>query len=38
VNDIANGTETAMTQAHCFLATEIALKAQKQAQKLTLKL
>jgi predicted dehydrogenase len=34
VNDILNRTETAMTQAHCFLATELALKAQKQARKL----
>jgi hypothetical protein len=25
-----------MTQAHCFLATELVLKAQKQAQKVTL--
>ena len=37
VNDIANRTETAMSQEHCFLATELALKAQKQAQKLNLK-
>jgi predicted dehydrogenase len=37
VNDVINRTETAMTQAHCFLATEIALKAQQQAQKLTFK-
>lgn len=37
VNDILNRTETAMTQEHCFLATELALKAQKQAQKLELK-
>ncbi|MGH9803470.1 MAG: Gfo/Idh/MocA family protein, partial [Blastocatellia bacterium] len=35
VNDILNRTETAMTQAHCFLATELALKAQKQAQRIT---
>ena len=34
VNDILNRTETAMTQEHCFLATELALKAQKQAKKL----
>lgn len=34
VNDILNRTETAMPQAHCFLATELALKAQKQAQLL----
>jgi predicted dehydrogenase len=37
VNDILNRTETAMTQEHCFLATELALKAQQQAQKLTIK-
>ncbi len=37
VNDIVNRTETAMTQAHCFLATELALKAEKQAQKLSFK-
>lgn len=37
VNDIMNRTETAMTQDHCFLATELALKAQKNAQKLTFK-
>ena len=34
VNDRLNRTETAMTQEHCFLATELALKAQKQAKKL----
>ena len=34
VDDIINRTETAMTQHHCFLATELALKAQKNAQKL----
>lgn len=32
VDDIVNRTETAMTQEHCFLATELALKAQKGAQ------
>jgi len=37
VNDVVNRTETAMSQAHCFLATELALQAQKQAQKLSLK-
>ena len=37
VNDILNRTETAMTQAHCFLATELALKAQKNAQILSFK-
>jgi predicted dehydrogenase len=31
VDDVLNRTETAMTQAHCFLATELALLAQKQA-------
>ena len=34
VNDIVNRTETAMTQAHCFLASELALKAEAQAVKL----
>ncbi len=33
VDDILNRTETAMPQAHCFLATELALKAQKMARK-----
>jgi predicted dehydrogenase len=33
INDILNRTETAMTQAHCFLATELALKAQQLARK-----
>jgi predicted dehydrogenase len=33
VNDIVNRTETAMTQEHCFLATELALLAQKNAEK-----
>lgn len=37
VNDILNRTETAMSQEHCFLATELALKAQKQAQTVDLK-
>ncbi len=37
VNDVVNRTETSMPQAHCFLATELALKAQKQAQTLNLK-
>ncbi|TDE15384.1 Gfo/Idh/MocA family protein [Dyadobacter psychrotolerans] len=32
VDDVINRTETAMSQAHCFLATELALKAQKNAQ------
>jgi len=34
VDDILNRTETAMTQEHCFLATELALKAQKNATKM----
>lgn len=34
VHDILNRTETAMTQAHCFLASELALKAQDQAVRL----
>jgi predicted dehydrogenase len=34
VTDILNRTETAMTQAHCFLATELMLKAQNQAQRI----
>jgi predicted dehydrogenase len=37
VDDIINRTETAMTQHHCFLATELALKAQKNALKLDFK-
>jgi hypothetical protein len=36
VDDILNRTETAMSQAHCFLATELALTAQKQAEHVTL--
>ena len=32
VDDIVNRTETSMTQAHCLLATELALKAQKFAK------
>jgi predicted dehydrogenase len=38
VDDILNRTETAMTQQHCFLATELALKAQKKAQKISFKI
>jgi predicted dehydrogenase len=37
ISDILNRTETAMTQDHCFLATELALNAQKEAKKLVLK-
>lgn len=32
VDDVLNRTETAMTQAHCFLATELALVAQEKAR------
>ena len=35
VYDVVNRTETAMTQEHCFLATELALKAQKKAYRLS---
>jgi predicted dehydrogenase len=35
VSDVVNRTETAMTQAHCFLATELMLNAQKQAQRVS---
>jgi len=34
VADVINRTETAMPQEHCFLAMELVLKAQKQAQRL----
>lgn len=34
VQDILNRTETAMTQAHCFLATELALTAEANAVRL----
>jgi hypothetical protein len=34
VDDVLNRTDTAMPQAHCYLATELVLKAQQQAQKL----
>lgn len=34
VQDILHRTETAMTQEHCFLATELALKAEKNAVRL----
>jgi predicted dehydrogenase len=34
VQDIINRTETAMPQEHCFLATELALKAQAQATEI----
>ncbi|MGI6207198.1 MAG: Gfo/Idh/MocA family protein [Anaerolineae bacterium] len=34
LNDIRDRTETAMSQAHCFLASELALQAQAQAARL----
>jgi predicted dehydrogenase len=34
IYDIIHRTETAMPQAHCFLASELALKAQAQATRL----
>jgi predicted dehydrogenase len=37
VTDVVDRTETAMTQAHCFLATEVILKAQKAAQTIGFK-
>lgn len=37
ISDVANRTSTAMSQEHCFLATELALKAQEKAQKVVLK-
>jgi hypothetical protein len=33
IEDIRNRTETAMTQAHCFLAAELSLQAQAQAKR-----
>lgn len=35
VQDILNRTETAMSQEHCFLATELALKAEKNAVRIS---
>jgi predicted dehydrogenase len=34
IADIVNRTETAMTQAHCFLASQIALEAEAKAQRM----
>jgi len=34
VSDVLNRTETAMTQEHCFLASELALQAEAQARRL----
>jgi predicted dehydrogenase len=36
VDDVLHRTETAMPQQHCFLAMELALKAEKVAKKITL--
>src|SRR5205823_12692487 len=36
LDDVRNRTDTAMTQAHAFLASELALKAQAQARSATL--
>jgi predicted dehydrogenase len=33
INDVVDRTETAMTQAHCFLASELALQAEVRAQR-----
>jgi predicted dehydrogenase len=33
VDDVLHRTETAMTQTHCFLATELALRAQRHADE-----
>jgi predicted dehydrogenase len=35
VDDVLNRTETAMPQAQCYLAMELVLKAEQQAQRLT---
>lgn len=35
VDDVINRTETAMSQQHCFLATELALIAQKKAKNIS---
>jgi hypothetical protein len=34
IADVLNRTETAMSQAHCFLASELTLIAQQQAVRL----
>jgi len=36
VDDVLNRTETAMPQAHCLLAMELALQAEKNARRLSL--
>ncbi len=35
VDDVLNRTETAMPQAHCLLAMELAIRAQKNAQRVS---
>jgi predicted dehydrogenase len=35
VDDVLNRTETAMPQEHCFLAMELAIRAEAQAQRLS---
>lgn len=35
VHDVLNRTETAMTQEHCFLTSELALQAQRQARRIS---
>ncbi len=37
VSDVVNRTETAMGQEHCFLATELTLKAQANAKRISFK-
>jgi predicted dehydrogenase len=37
VDDVRNRTETAMPQAHCFLAMELAIRAQANAQRVSFK-
>jgi len=34
VDDVLNRTETAMPQAHCLLAMELAIRAEKTARRL----
>ena len=36
INDVLDRTDTAMNQEHCFYAMELALKAEKQAQRIDL--
>jgi len=34
IDDVINRTETAMSQAHCFMASELAIRAEMQASRL----